>query len=264
VYKPTKTNKKMETKKFTVVHLAQLRLNHLFALIKSTIQVVLPYKATLGGLLEVAFTRLQAANSALDDHLNQPQGSLSTPELRSLDAKRDAVVEEIKRDTKAAAKSSDPAKGEAGKLLLRFLTPYWHVAKLALNTESSMLDEITERYNADPALVAAANTLGQAPLWVRMGELNADFKALYYERNIERAAKEDPAGKFRSDVTKSYTSFCTLAEQQLDLTPSEDLNKLFEQIDGLRKTYHAMSVTSAKKGEQPVAEAKGEQPVAEA
>jgi hypothetical protein len=261
VYKPTKTNKKMETKKLTVVHLAHLKLNHLLALIKSTIQVALPYKAALGGLIEASLTRLQAASSALDGHLNRPQGSLSTPELRNLDAKRDAVVEEIKRDTKAAAKSIDPAKGEAGKLLLHFLTPYWQVAKLALNTESSMIDEITERYNADPALVAAANTLGQAPLWVRMGELNAEFKALYYERNAERAAKEDSAEKFSIEAIKSYTSFCTLAEQQLDLTPSEDFKSLFEQMDSLRKTYHAMSV---KKGEQPVAEAKGEQPVAEA
>jgi hypothetical protein len=165
---------------------------------------------------------------------------LITPELKQLDAKRDGFLDEIKRDVKAASKGSDTAKSNAGKTLLHFLTPYWSTEKQALNTESGLISEIVNRYNSDQNLINSANIIGIAALWTELGNVNANFETLYYERNAETASKDDPAGKFRNEAVKGYENFCTLVEQSANLTPSDALHTLFEQMDNLRKTYHAL------------------------
>jgi hypothetical protein len=219
----------------------------LFALNKTTIEIALPQKGTLGSLADAAFSQLEQANAELDRRLNRPLGSLITPEIKQLDAKRDSILEEIKRDIKTASKSSDTAKSGAGKALLHFLTPYWTTGTQALNTESSLIGEIIGRYNSDPNLIAGSAAIGIAALWNELSSANNSFETLYYERNTELASKDDPAVKFRKDVVKSYENFCSLVEQSVNLTPTDALNTLFDRMDNLRKTYHALVPT--KKGE---------------
>ncbi|MDR3246082.1 MAG: DUF6261 family protein, partial [Prevotellaceae bacterium] len=163
-----------------------------------------------------------------------------TPELKQLDTHRDGDIDDIKRNVKTASKSSDTAKSDAGKTLLHFLTPYWETGKQALNTETSLIGEIITRYNNDQNLINSANTIGIAALLTELNDVNTRFETLYYERNAELAAKDDPAGKFKSDAVKSYENFCTLVEQSVNLTPTDALNTLFDRMDNLRKTYHAL------------------------
>ncbi|MDR3339893.1 MAG: DUF6261 family protein [Candidatus Symbiothrix sp.] len=237
----------MEPKKFSPLYVAQLKLNHLFALNKTTIEIALPQKGTLGSLTDAAFSQLEQVNAELDRRLNRPLGSLITPELKQLDAKRDHLLGEIKRNIKTASKSSDTVKSDAGKVLLHFLTPYWTIENQALNTESGLIGEITGRYNSDPTLIAGAAAIGIDALWNELSGVNNSFETLYYERNTELASKDDPAGKFRKDAVKSYENFCSLVEQSVNLTPTDALNTLFDRMNNLRKTYHAL--VPKKKGE---------------
>jgi len=241
----------MEIKKFSTLYVEQLKLSHLFALNKATIEIASPQRSALSALPDAALTQLEQFNFELDKRLNRPLDSLITPELKQLDTKRDGGFDEIKRNAKTASKSSDTAKSDAGKTLLHFLTPYWKTEKQALNTESSLIGEIINRYNDDPILINSATTIGIAPLFTELGNVNTHFETLYYERNAELASKDDPAGKFKSDAVKSYENFCTLVEQSVNLTPTDALNTLFDRMDNLRKTYHALV---PKKKEEKAAE----------
>jgi hypothetical protein len=73
-----------------------------------------------------------------------------------------------------------------------------------------------------------------------MNETNNSFDTLYDERNAELAAKEESAGKLKAEVVKNYNNFCTLVEQSVNITPSEELTTLFDRMDNLRKTYRAL------------------------
>ncbi|MDR3194817.1 MAG: DUF6261 family protein [Tannerella sp.] len=230
----------METKKFSPLYIGQLKLSHLFTLNKSTIEIALPLYGIAGALIDAAFTQLQTVNIELDKRLNRPMSSMLTPELKQLEIKRDGIFEEIKRDVKTAAKSSDVAKGNAGRILYHFLTPYWAIDKQAMNTESGLIDEMIGRYNNDQTLVGSAEIIGITPLWTELNAVNINFEMLYYERNAEIAAKDDAAGKYRREGVKSYENFCTLVEQAVNLTPTHELEILFDQMDHLRKTYHAL------------------------
>jgi hypothetical protein len=221
---------------------------HLFGLNKTTIETATPLRSSLGALPDAALTQLELANAALDTHLNRPLGSLITPELKQLDVKRDGKIEEIKRDVKAAAKSSDTVKSNAGKILLHFLTPYWNTEKQALNTETGLIGEIIDRFNSDLLLVNSASVIGISLLWSELSNINTLFSTLYRERNAELAAKEVAASALRNDAVKSYENFCTLVEQAANLTPSDNLNTLFKQLDNLRKTYQGL--TPKKKEEE--------------
>jgi hypothetical protein len=230
----------MDKKKFSPLYVGLLKLEYLLALNRATIEIASTDKESLGDLPSVALVQLVEVNSELDKRLNRPLGSSITPELRELDNQRDGILVEIKRDVKASAKSREISKSAPGQILLRFLTPYWSIEKRELNTETSLIAEILERYNNEPTLINSAATLGMTPLWTELGSVNANFESLYYERNAELAAKDDPAGKFKSSAVKCYENFCSLVEQSINLTPSDALNTLFDRMDNLRKTYHAM------------------------
>jgi hypothetical protein len=51
---------------------------------------------------------------------------------------------------------------------------------------------------------------------------------------------------------KSYENFCTIIEQSVNLTPTDVLVTLFDRMDNLRKTYHAL--IPKKKEEKTVEE----------
>jgi hypothetical protein len=212
----------------------------LFALCETTVEIASPQRGALGALTAAALTQLEAENAELNKRLNRPLGSLITPELKRLDNRRDSTIREIKRNVKAASKSSDPLQNAAGKIGLHFLTPFWNIEKQALNTETDLIGELLGRYNDDPDLTAAAATIGIAALWDELGITNTAFGMCYHERIVEVAAKEDSASKLRNNVIKSYGNFCTLLAQAVNLTPSDTLNTLFKQLDNLRKTYQEL------------------------
>jgi hypothetical protein len=141
---------------------------------------------------------------------------------------------------KISSKSSDPVKNNAGKTLLHFLTPYWDTEKQALNTETALIQELNGRYSNDQTLLNSASIIGITVLWNEMNETNNSFDTLYDERNAELSAKEESAGKLKAEVVKNYNNFCTLVEQSVNITPSEELTTLFDRMDNLRKTYRAL------------------------
>jgi len=240
----------METKKFGPLYVGQLKLNHLLALIKATIEIALPQKGALSGLLEATFAQLERFHAEVDKRLNRPLGSAISPELKRIDAERDVLFEEIKRNVKTASKSVDPLTNSAGQTLLRFLTPYWSTATQALNTESSIIAEVVSRYNSEPSLISSANTIGIAPFLTKLEEANTRFGVLYHKRNAEVAAKDGSAMTFKADAIKSYKNFSKLVEQSVNLTPSDALTTLFDQMNTLRKTYHALIPKKRGKGGQ--------------
>jgi hypothetical protein len=237
----------MEEKKFSTLYVGELKLSHLFGLNKETIEVAIPLRNALTNLPDAALTQLEQVNEKLNKRLSRPLGSLITAELRQLDTKRDRLFEEIKRNVKTASKSSDPMQNQAGKKLFHFLNPWWSTEKQALMTETGLLSIIIERYRDTPELRDSASLIGIDRLWDELDQINMDFNMLYYERNAEFASKEEAASKLKNNAVKSYETFCILVEQAANLMPTTDLITLFDQMDILRKTYHALAFTKKEK-----------------
>lgn len=228
----------MSTKKFTVLYVIKLKLAHLFALCKTTIEIALNMHPALGEIAATAFDRLETANAELDRHMKQPLASLLTPELSKLDKLRDQTWNELKKNVKTAAGSVLATTNQAGKALLNFLTPYLNMAGQALNTETELIEEVLQRYRENEKLQQQSNAIGIVPLWEELERLNAQFDTMYKERNAELAAQSElSASKLKTNVANCYTQFCTAVEQQVNLMPGEDILRLFNEMDELRKKY---------------------------
>jgi hypothetical protein len=213
--------------------------------------VTLPYKGLLGSLLEASFAQLERISAEIEKSRNRPLKSTISPEIKQFDDERDVLFEDVKRNVKVAAKSSDSLKGSAGQNLMLFMKPYWDAPKQALNTETDMISEFISRCNSEPNVTSYVDAIGIAPLLAQLGEANKHFEALYFQRNAELAAKIGPAGQFKPEAVRNYNSFCRLLEQSRNLTPSEEFNTLFDQLNNLRKTYHALlPKVKGKKGSE--------------
>jgi hypothetical protein len=241
----------MEIKKFSPLYAQHLKLSDLFALNKTTIEIITPVEKDLENLIAIAFKQLKTVNSELDERLKQPIGSIITPELYAIDSKRDSLVDEIKRNVVTASKSSNATINHAGKVLQNFMKPYWTTTRQALNTESGLIAEMIGRYSTDNNLMNCAGTIGVAVLWNELGAVNTEFDTLYRQRNAETAAHDGPsASSLKSDAAKSYENLCTLVEQAVNLAPTELMNSLFNQLDNLRRTYQVLISKGNKDAEK--------------
>ena len=69
----------METKEFTIVHLAHLKIADLFSLIKSTIGYAEGVKESIGGMLNAILARLITDNHAMEQQMNKAMKNVLTP-----------------------------------------------------------------------------------------------------------------------------------------------------------------------------------------
>jgi hypothetical protein len=111
----------------------------------------------------------------------------------------------------------------------------------ALNTETEQINEMLAKYNASPALVGQATLIGIAAMLTELGAVNSEFDLLYQQRTGQEGAKTGPsASSLKAAAAKSYSQFCTVVEQAVNLTPSADLTTLFNNMDELRKKYSVL------------------------
>jgi hypothetical protein len=191
-------------------------------------------------LLQVKFDALDIDTAKLRSLMNKAQSSLLTPRLKEIDVKIDKLFAEIKRDVKAGEKSSNVIKSDAAKLLLQTLKPYWKATSKHYASQSAQIEELFTRVNANPALVAALNTLDLAGTWQQLIAADTEFNEIYDRRLEEDATAVAPAASSVKDtVVKDYEGFCLVLEQTLDAFPSPSLQMLFNELDGLRKKYAA-------------------------
>ena len=240
----------METREFTVVHLAHLKIADLFSLIKSTIGYADGVKANIGEMLNAILVRLVTDNQAMGEQMNKAKKNVLTPQVKAINADREDRFSEIKRNVTTAQKGRNEEKKAAADNLKVFLDPYWNTTDKALNTQTEIFTRMLAKFEENETLVANAGTLGITEMLEGLAESNAVFNEVYQIRLIQEAASEGPsASSLRSAATESYTQFCAALEQAVNYTPAEVLLTLFGQLDELRKTYARLATVEEEPGE---------------
>lgn len=229
----------MNNYSFSPLYVAKLPLKGLYALNKSTIELAKPVVAQIGPIAAAGLTYLETINQNLVLSLNKTSKSAYTADLKKLDAERDADINEIKRETSSAIRSSNAEKKQAGSVLQLFLSPYWDVAAMALDVETGILDDLLVKYNARPELIAAAKKLGIEGLFVSLATKNQAFDVKFKSRNTEYSERTESASSVKPAAIAAYVQFCTAMEQMVNFAPNDTVVALFNQMDELRKTYRS-------------------------
>ncbi len=230
----------MSNLSFSPLHVNNLNINNTFSLIKSSADIAIPVKTYLGEIANAALAKMIVENESFGQQTNKNQKSELTDDLKPLDKDRDTSQAEINRTITFYLKGSDDTKKAAAQKLKSFLTPYWNTATLPLNTQTGVLSEMLDKYNASEELKAAALTLGIDGLFTALEAKNNAFDTVYKSRNEEVSGREISGSSLKPAAIASYNQFITAVEQAANLMPNDSLLALFNNLDTLRKKYRML------------------------
>jgi len=230
----------MNNYSFTLLHVSGMTINNTFALLKSSYDIAIPMRTEIGVMPNAVLTQAITDNENLGQQINKNQKSGLTDALKPLDKERDNLQAELNRTVTFHGKSTDAAKKAAAETLKLFLTPYWTAASLPLNTQTGVITEMMAKYKANAALVAAAVTTGLDGTFTALEAKNMEFDTVYLTRNDEVSAREVSGSSLKPAAIASYIQFCTALEQAANYTPNDAIITLFNNMDTLRKKYHAL------------------------
>ena len=228
----------MQTTEFRPVHLNHLSIDNLFSLTKSTVEYAIPVRESIGELPNAILSQLETDNNTMGVQLKKALKSGLTAQVTELDLDCNDRFAEVKRNVSTNLLGRNPEKKAAAEALKIFMNPYWNTDTKPLNTQISLLKEMSSKFNGNETLKTHAATIGITDMMAGLEDANAELSALYQMRNEQVSAIEGPsASSLKSATSKSYEHFCTAIEQAVNYTPSDVLIALFNQMDELRKTY---------------------------
>jgi hypothetical protein len=216
----------------------KLSTEDLAGLSHETIFISNAVRSYLGTLGIIALDVLIDADGKYRINLVPIKSNPLTELIAELDKQRDNGLLEIKRDAKAAEKSSDPQKANAGKELITFIKPYDHVEKEPIMTETSTLFHMRDQYNAKPPVQTAAATLQLTGVFNNLFVINEQLFQLWNERALNEAENSSPSpSSIRSPLETAYRDFCDIVIKTIKLQPSPELEKLFAMMNEIRIKY---------------------------
>jgi len=224
----------------TALYTANLSINNAYSLFKTSIEIAIPFQSYLGPIENAALNNLIADNEKFGKQINKNQKSKFSDELKVLNKDRVSFWNEICRIDKSYLKSADEAKKRAAQTISLFITPYSDAAKLPLNSKSGVFSEIVLKYRSSPELVEAAGVMGIDSSFNALDAKNTGYDTVYKQRNDEYAKAEASGTTLRPHAVVSYTTFCTAIVQAANLTPNDQIITLFNNLNELRKKYHAL------------------------
>jgi len=228
----------METKSFYALYPLRLKIDDLFSLSKSTIEVASPVRESIGELPNAILNQLETDNNAMGLQIKKALKSGLTVQVTELDLDCDDRFAEVKRNVTTNLLGRNPEKKAAAQALKIFLNPYWDTDTKPLNTQTSLMKEMFGKFNGNGTLVEQAAIVGITDMMAGLEAANTALSTLYQTRNEQVSALEGPsASSLKSATAKSYEHFCTAIEQAATYTPSDMLSALFNQMDELRKAY---------------------------
>jgi hypothetical protein len=213
--------------------------NHdLAGLISETIVIGNAAKQQLDVLGIKSLDLLIDADKAFRARLIVEKSSPITALIKKVNNLRDSRFLEIWRTSKAAAKSSIDANVVAGKILVTFLNPYHNIQKEPLISETSTFNFLQKKYFENQEVQDAAQTLQLDMVFTVLFTANDEVAYLWNQRASEDAEKSGPsASSLRKNLEKSYRNFCDIILQILDLSPSTQLEILFNKMNEIRIKY---------------------------
>ncbi|MEI6489367.1 MAG: DUF6261 family protein [Bacteroidota bacterium] len=237
----------MEKFSFSPLNVNNLTINDLYALAKSTCDMAIPQRTLIGNIPSAVLTELVANNDSMGAQINKSLKSGLTEQITKGDAQSDALLGEVKRTIVFESKSRDEVRKGAAQKLDLFFKPYRDAADKAINTEIAMIYDMLSKYKTNEELKTAAQTIGIATTFDLLDTNNSEVDALYKSRNEQIGQRTTSGSTLKPTVVSDYMQFCSAIEQAASYTPSDALASLFNNMDTLRKKYHALLGNSKAK-----------------
>lgn len=230
----------MDSLNFSTLHLASLSQEDASALIGKTCDIAELVQATLGELPKAGLLRLRTKSNLFAAPINRVQKSTFTGKIDDIRTECDNYFAEIKRGVIFETKSRDSSKKEAALKLKNFLEPYWDISKQAIATQQDFTKKMLLKYAEDPTIASAAAIINVHTIFDELKISNDKLEDFYNKRNNELGGRSESGSELRQPAMKAYQKFCTIIELAVDYLPNPDLINLFNQMEELRKKYHAL------------------------
>jgi hypothetical protein len=225
--------------RFIILYVKSMTLGNISGLCTETVDVSKTIVLELGNpLLQVRLEKLTGSVITLNSRINRSRSNPLTIQLKEIDGKIDGLFAELKRMIKAGEKSISQPKSNAANLLLQTFKPFWDVTSQPMVSQSSQLEELFLRVNADQEMLNALAVLDLNIAWGELINTNTNFNQIYDLRLEEDAAAAGPsASSIKTTVVKDYEDYCKAIEVTLSSLPTPKLELLFNEINELRKKY---------------------------
>ena len=191
-----------------------LKINDAYSLIKTSIEVTIPYRLQLGNIENAALDQLIVDNEKFGKQVNKNQKSEFTKDLGLFEKERISFAREIFRITKSYIKSADSSKKAAAEALNFFIRPYKEIPNLPQNSKNGIISEFVVKYKASPDLKAAAVVIGLDSAFAGLEIKNTACDTLYKKRNEEYAARELSGSSLKPIALYSHTASCQSDSQR--------------------------------------------------
>lgn len=247
----------MVEKVFTSVPVRALSNNDSFALFKSTIDYVEPYQGELGDVGKAIYDLFRPKVVSLGISINNPRRSKFSDEIKQYVTNGKARIKELVRDYKTASKSSNAQKKKAGETLQFFFEPHRDLEKAQKDTFSTGFKQMMNKFHADQHLQESARIIGIEELINELSSISNSLDQLLKAESLENSVMgETRSTDERLEAAVLYIQFCIAIEQKATFKPSDNILKLFVQLDELRRRYQSKSSRSKAEAKQTDAQAK--------
>jgi len=231
------------------LYVIRLSIDNVLGLVKSTINQALAVKEDLGDLSIATLNQLIADNLLFEPMVKNPRKSEFTEKVNQANNDRKDRFLEIKRTVKLHLKGRDVNKKAASKTVDYFFSTYWGMINEPMNTVTGVISGMFEKYNTDVVVKAAAVALALNTMIAEFETSNKTFDLIYNQRLANDAAHELSASEQKKTICNTFNEFCNALEQASNYTPNESVLKLFNNINELRRKYHALEPTGKDKVE---------------
>lgn len=230
----------MNKMKFSPLHLSHLSNEDAGAIIKLTCDIAIPVKTLLGEMPLAALTLMITNTNPFFAQINRMRKSELTGQVNVKNKTSDEIFSEIKRTVVFQLKSRDLIKKAAARKLEFFFGPFWEISKQPIATQYERSKEMFAKYIANAEVTEAATIIG---ITTQLSELETENNSLgevYLERNVEVSGRQESGSNLRQPASESYQIFCNVIEMAVNLIPNSTFLNLFNNMDELRKKFHAL------------------------
>ena len=177
------------------------------------------------------------------DHISEvfikERGSDVTPNIIAADLRRDAAISGVSKVADAYAKSHIEDKKIATGIINYIFNKYGkNIGALNYQAETSTVNNLVKDLQTDTKAVAAVTLLGLTDWVIELSSANTAFDVLYLNRNSDYSIRsKDGNIDLRRTVTASQKILIQFINAYAITTPSDDYNKLIDELSSLGRQY---------------------------
>lgn len=225
---------------FSQLNVSRLQNDEAATLFKLSFEIAEPVSGAIGNIGLAAYTAGNEKVLPFYAQISQIQKSELTELITSDKVECNNIWAEIKRIIKFEETSRDNHKKIAANKLGFELKPYWDLHKKAISIQFEKTSEMLSKVANSSELQAAAAEINIDTIFTELETQNTTLTKHYKDRLLEVSSREESSTKLRPEAQEGYKLFCAVIELTSHFTPNQEIKNLFNQMEELRKKYHAL------------------------